>query len=159
MPSVPFLIGTLSPRCLKDSLTSGILIFQIICDTSRGCRSNPFPCQMSLHYICNIGVQFCFCIDLCECYLIRSAFCSSLILLRYKYQEFCTCKAQTVNDLILFQIWPPHPHLFVSLFRSEALDDGETSALAAKSYELCNAAANHITTIGKSWNSLFRLVS
>ena len=39
------------------------------------------------------------------------------------------------------------------LCRSEALDDGETSAVAAKCYELCNAAANHITSIGKSWNS------
>ena len=86
-------------------------------------------------------------------------FCSSLILLRYKYQEFFTCKAQAVNDLILFQIWPPHPHLSISLCRSEALDDGETSALAAKSYELCNAAANHITTIGKRLELLFCLVS
>ena len=37
-----------------------------------------------------------------------------------------------------------------SLCRFEGLDDSESSAIAAKCYELCNAAANHITSIGKS---------
>jgi hypothetical protein len=42
---------------------------------------------------------------------------------------------------------------FFFVRRSEVLDD-ENSAVAVKCYELCNAAANHITSIGKSWNSL-----
>ena len=37
-----------------------------------------------------------------------------------------------------------------SLCRFEGLDDSESCAVAAKCYELCNAAANHITSIGKS---------
>ena len=53
--------------------------------------------------------------------------------------------------MILFQ---PHIHCassdVFSLCRFEGLDDNESSAVAAKCYELCNAAANHITSIGKS---------
>ena len=42
-----------------------------------------------------------------------------------------------------------------SLYRFEGLDDNESSAIAAKCYELCNAAANHITSIGKSLEFIF----
>ena len=37
-----------------------------------------------------------------------------------------------------------------SLCRFEGLDDSEGSAIAAKCYELHNAAANYITLIGRS---------
>ena len=50
-----------------------------------------------------------------------------------------------MSDLVL-----PKIRYALSLSRFEGLDDSESSAIAAKCYELCNAAANHITSIGKS---------
>ena len=146
MLSVPFLIDTLSPRYLKDSLTSGISIFQIICGMSRGCRSSLFRSQMSWRYICNIGVQFCFCTGLCEFSVFFVSFKSLFILFSIRN----VVHAKHKQWVIWF--YPRHatPHLMFSLCRFEALDDSECSAVAAKCYELCNAAANHITSIGKS---------
>ncbi|KAF8812811.1 hypothetical protein BYT27DRAFT_7182267 [Phlegmacium glaucopus] len=42
--------------------------------------------------------------------------------------------------------------------QSEVIDEGETCAIAAKCYELCNAAANHITSIVSLYQEKYMLI-